>query len=127
MRDQKKRIVIAPDSFKGTMTAIEVCRIIRKAFLQVDSALEICCLPMADGGEGTVDAFLSALGGERKTVRVHGPLFAMHNASFGILKDGTAILEMAAAARNRALLPRGSGIYCRSCRKGIFTGLQGKR
>ena len=53
---------------------------------------------MADGGEGTVDAFLSALGGERKTVRVHGPLFAMHNASFGILKDGTAILEMAAAA-----------------------------
>lgn len=98
MRDQKKRIVIAPDSFKGTMTAIEVCRIIRKAFLQVDSALEICCLPMADGGEGTVDAFLSALGGERKTVRVHGPLFAMHNASFGILKDGTAILEMAAAA-----------------------------
>lgn len=57
MRDQKKRIVIAPDSFKGTMTAIEVCRIIRKAFLQVDSALEICCLPMADGGEGTVDAF----------------------------------------------------------------------
>lgn len=80
----KKRIVIAPDSFKGTMTAIEVCRIIRKAFLQVDSALEICCLPMADGGEGTVDAFLSALGGERKTVRVHGPLFAMHNASFGI-------------------------------------------
>jgi len=68
MRDQKKRIVIAPDSFKGTMTAIEVCRIIRKAFLQVDSALEICCLPMADGGEGTVDAFLSALGGERKTL-----------------------------------------------------------
>lgn len=93
MRDQKKRIVIAPDSFKGTMTAIEVCRIIRKAFLQVDSALEICCLPMADGGEGTVDAFLSALGGERKTVRVHGPLFAMHNASFGILKDGCRIAE----------------------------------
>ena len=62
MRDQKKRIVIAPDSFKGTMTAIEVCRIIRKAFLQVDSALEICCLPMADGGEGTVDAFFICLG-----------------------------------------------------------------
>lgn len=52
MRDQKKRIVIAPDSFKGTMTAIEVCRIIRKAFLQVDSALEICCLPWQTAGKG---------------------------------------------------------------------------
>lgn len=98
MQDQKRRILIAPDSFKGTMTAAEVCRIIRKAFLQVDPALEISCLPMADGGEGTVDAFLAALGGARKTVRVHGPLFAMHDASFGILKDGTAILEMAAAS-----------------------------
>ncbi len=45
MRDQKKRIVIAPDSFKGTMTAIEVCRIIRKAFLQVDSVLESAVCP----------------------------------------------------------------------------------
>ncbi len=98
MQEQKKRILIAPDSFKGTMTAAEVCRIVRKAFLQADSALEVCCLPMADGGEGTVDAFLSALGGERKTVRVHGPLFAMCDASFGILKDGTAVIEMAAAS-----------------------------
>ena len=95
---KKSRVLIAPDSFKGTMSATEVCRIIRKAFLQVKPALDVCCLPMADGGEGTVDAFLSALGGERKTARVHGPLFAMCDAAFGILEDGTAVIEMAAAS-----------------------------
>ena len=99
MQEQtKSRVLIAPDSFKGTMSATEVCRIIRKAFLQVKPALDVCCLPMADGGEGTVDAFLSALGGERKTARVHGPLFAMCDAAFGILEDGTAVIEMAAAS-----------------------------
>lgn len=99
MQDEKtNRILIAPDSFKGTMTATEVCRIIRKAFLQVNPRLDVCCLPMADGGEGTVDAFLTALGGEQRTVRVYGPLFAALDAQFGILKDGTAVIEMAAAS-----------------------------
>lgn len=99
MQDEKKTtVLIAPDSFKGTMSATEVCRIIRKAFLRVDPRLDVQCLPMADGGEGTVDAFLAALGGERRSVRVHGPLFAMRDASFGILKDGAAVIEMAAAS-----------------------------
>lgn len=99
MKEAKKdRVLIAPDSFKGTMSASEVCRIIRKAFLQVNPALEVECLPMADGGEGTVDAFLSAVGGERRTARVHGPLFAALDAPFGILKDGAAVIEMAAAS-----------------------------
>lgn len=99
MQDEKtNRVLIAPDSFKGTMTATEVCRVIRKAFLQVNPRLDVCCLPMADGGEGTVDAFLAALGGERRIARVHGPLFAALDAQFGILEDGTAVIEMAAAS-----------------------------
>ncbi|HIT54207.1 MAG TPA: glycerate kinase [Candidatus Fimivicinus intestinavium] len=99
MRQQsKKRVLIAPDSFKGTMTAGEVCQIIRAAFLEVDPSLEICCIPMADGGEGTVEAFLSAFGGAQRNARVHGPLFARLEAAFAILRDGTAVIEMAQAA-----------------------------
>lgn len=95
---KKKRILIAPDSFKGTMGAREICRILREAFLEVEPSLEICCLPMADGGEGTVDAFLNAFGGTQEHIRVHGPLFACREATFAILRDGTAVVEMAQAA-----------------------------
>lgn len=90
-------IVIAPDSYKGTMSAIEVCEIIKKEFLAVDGDLEIKCVPIADGGEGTVDALLFN-GGERMTVRVSDPYFNEIESFYGILPDGTAVIEMAAAS-----------------------------
>ncbi|HAS37150.1 MAG TPA: glycerate kinase, partial [Ruminococcaceae bacterium] len=67
-------IVIAPDSYKGTMSAAEVCKIISSEFLKIDPQLEIKCFPIADGGEGTVDALLFN-GGEKIPVSVCGPLF----------------------------------------------------
>ena len=93
----KNTIVIAPDSFKGTMSAIEVCEIIRREFLNADSSLEVKCVPIADGGEGTVDALLFN-GGERVTVTAKDPFFNNIDSFFGILPDGTAVIEMAATS-----------------------------
>lgn len=90
-------IVIAPDSYKGTMSAGEVCEIIKDEFLKLDNSLEIKCVPIADGGEGTVDALLFN-GGERINIKVKGPLFDEVESFYGILPDGTAVIEMAAAS-----------------------------
>ena len=89
-------IVITPDSFKGTMSATEVCEIIKKEFLKLDACLEIRCFPIADGGEGTVEALLFN-GGEKISVDVTGPLFEPAKSFYGILPDNTAGIEMAAA------------------------------
>jgi glycerate kinase len=90
-------IVIAPDSFKGTLTAIEVCKIIESGFIKVSPELEIKCVPIADGGEGTVDAMLFN-GGRRVFTVVKDPYFNDIDACFGILDDNTAVIEMAAAS-----------------------------
>ena len=90
-------ILSAPDSFKGTMTAVEVCQIIKSAFEEYDNCPEIVCLPIADGGEGTVDALLFN-GGERVTATVKDPYMNDIESFFGILPDGTAVIEMAAAS-----------------------------
>ncbi|MBP9989406.1 MAG: glycerate kinase [Ruminococcus sp.] len=90
-------IVIAPDSYKGTMSAVEVCEIIKKEFLSVIPELDVRCVPIADGGEGTVDAFLFN-GGEKITCEVTGPLNEKVEAFYGILPDSTAVIEMAAAS-----------------------------
>lgn len=90
-------IVIAPDSYKGTMSAIEVCEIIKKEFQAVDGSVEIKCVPIADGGEGTVDALLFN-GGERITAAAKDPFFNDIESFYGILPDGTAVIEMAAAS-----------------------------
>lgn len=90
-------IVIAPDSYKGTMSAIEVCEIIKNEFIKVDGTLEVKCVPIADGGEGTVDALLFN-GGERVSVKAKDPFFNEIDSFYGILPDGTAVIEMAAAS-----------------------------
>lgn len=90
-------IIIAPDSFKGTMSAIEVCEIIKSEFLSVDPELDVRSFPIADGGEGTVDALLFN-GGEKVSVTVKDPHFNDIESFFGILPDGTAVIEMAAAS-----------------------------
>jgi len=93
-----KKFVLAPDSFKGTMSSIEVCDIMEKAILGRFPQAEIIKIPVADGGEGSVDCFLSALGGKRVETVVKNPLFEDMTAFYGLLPDGTAVVEMAAAA-----------------------------
>ncbi|MFA5675657.1 MAG: glycerate kinase [Christensenellales bacterium] len=92
------KIVIAPDSFKGTLSSVEVCGIIKKAINDFDGGIETAVVPIADGGEGTVDAFLHAAGGEKVYATVKDPLLRDVQAYYGILGDGSAVIEMAAAS-----------------------------
>ena len=94
-----KKVVIAVDSFKGTMSSIEVCSRIETGFKAILPEIETVKVPIADGGEGTVDTFLTALGGEKIKVTVKDPLFRDVESFYGILPDQkTAVIEMAAAS-----------------------------
>ena len=93
-----KRFMIAPDSFKGTMPADEAASVIQSAILTHIPDAQVKCLPMADGGEGMVEAYLRILGGERKTAWVSGPFGGPMEAFYGLLADNTAVIEMAACA-----------------------------
>jgi glycerate kinase len=101
------KIVLAPDKFKGCLSAAEVCRAITAGLRRVDPAIEIDPCPMADGGEGTVAALVAATNGRLLTARVTGPLPEMKvDATFGMLGDGeTAVIEMAAASGLALLKP----------------------
>jgi len=92
------RIVAAIDSFKGSISSVEAGEAVRRAARKVWPDGEILVFPVADGGEGTVDALCTGLGGETITVVVTGPLGDPVEAVYGILPDGTAVMEMAAAA-----------------------------
>lgn len=94
-----KKVILIPDSFKGTMSSSEICTIIKGAILKHYPACEVISIPVADGGEGTVDAFLEACGGEKIRKEVTGPYFGEKvNGYYGILPGNVAVLEMAAAA-----------------------------
>ncbi|MGR5529863.1 glycerate kinase [Vibrio alfacsensis] len=93
------KVVIAPDSFKESLSAKEVADAIRNGLSRVWHDAEFVVLPVADGGEGTVQALLDATGGEKVFAEVQGPLGQPIMASFGLLGDSvTAIIEMAEAA-----------------------------
>ncbi|MGB3932729.1 MAG: glycerate kinase [bacterium] len=93
------RIIIAPDSFKGSLTAAEVAASIERGVKRVLPQAETIPVPLADGGEGTVDALVSATGGRLVTKEVTGPLGERVKVSYGLLGDGeTAVIEMAAAS-----------------------------
>lgn len=92
-----KKLVIIPDSFKGTMSSREVGQIIRQEAVACWPQIETICVEVADGGEGSVDAFLSVLSGEKKMLSVQGPLGEAVEGFYGMVGD-TAIIEMAAAA-----------------------------
>ncbi len=93
------KLIFAPDSFKGSLTAIESCDILEKVTARIFPGAETVSVPVADGGEGTVDALLRAMGGQRITTQVTGPLFELVQAQWGMLGDGvTAVLEMAQAS-----------------------------
>jgi glycerate kinase len=93
------KIVIAPDSFKESLSALQVANAIEKGFRDVFPEAEYVKIPMADGGEGTVHALVDATGGTVVEKRVTGPLGEQVNAFFGLLGGGkTAVIEMAAAS-----------------------------
>lgn len=94
-----KKVVVIPDSFKGTMSADRVCHIIKTEILKSYPACEVVCIPVADGGEGTVDCFLTAMGGEKVYTKIKGPFFEDRLAYYGVIDHGnTAVIEMAQAA-----------------------------
>ena len=100
------KIVIAPDSFKGSLSAFEVGKAMREGIFKVDPAIETVLIPMADGGEGTVQSLIDASGGEIIEHVVHDPLFREIKSFYGIMGDGkTAVIEMAAASGLPLLKP----------------------
>ncbi|MBB5191045.1 glycerate kinase [Silvimonas terrae] len=99
------KIVIAPDSYKESLTALEVAEHIEAGFREVFPAAQYVKVPMADGGEGTVQAMIEATQGQRIAVTVTGPLGQPVPAFYGLTGDGhTAVIEMAAAS-GLALVP----------------------
>lgn len=93
------KIILAPDSFKESMTAQEVCQAMEKGIKKVAPKAQIISLPMADGGEGTTDALVAATNGRYITREVTGPLGQTVKAKYGILgNDSTAVIEMAQAS-----------------------------
>lgn len=93
-----KKFVLVPDSFKGTLSSAEICGIMQEEIAAVFPDADIRAIPVADGGEGSVDAFLTAIGGEKKFVTVKGPYGESMEAFYGRLSDTLAVVEMAAAA-----------------------------
>ncbi|GAB3624347.1 glycerate kinase [Mariniluteicoccus endophyticus] len=92
-------IVLAPDSFKESLTALEVCAALERGLRQVWPDVVCTHVPMADGGEGTVRSLVDATGGRTHTTRVRGPLGDPVDALWGTLGDGrTAVVEMAEAS-----------------------------
>lgn len=93
------KIVIAPDSFKESLSALTIAQTIKQGFSEIYPAAEYILLPAADGGEGTVDAMVDALQGQKITVAITDPLGAPGWAFYGLSGDGhCAIIEMASAS-----------------------------
>jgi glycerate kinase len=126
------RVLVAPDKFKGTLTAQEAADAIARGWGRADSNAMIETVPMADGGEGTLDALVAAMGGERHRATVTGPLGDPVDAEFGLgsSPEGTlGIVEMARASGLALLSParrdptrtttRGTGeLIIQTCRRG---------
>lgn len=94
-----KKVVLIPDSFKGTMSSSRICDIIQRKIKQHDPTCKVVSIPVADGGEGTVDCFLEALHGTRVSLTVNNPYLEPVRCSYGMIDDGkTAVIEMASCA-----------------------------
>ena len=94
-----RKIIVLSDSFKGTLSSREICRITRSVAAELIPRCEFLALPVADGGEGTVDCFLDGCGGEAVTLTVTGPFPGEErSARYALLPDGTAVIECASCA-----------------------------
>ena len=93
------KFLLIPDSFKGTLSSEQICRLLEEKIKVHFPDAGTVCIPVADGGEGSVDAFLTALGGEKKFLTVKNPFFEDMQAYYGLIDNGeTAVVEMAACA-----------------------------
>lgn len=94
-----KKIILIPDSFKGTMSSDIVCSIMAKAITKIYPEADIVSIPVADGGEGSVDCFLSSVGGRKEYAPVQGVFGEEMQGFYGMLSDNrTAVIEMACCA-----------------------------
>ncbi len=94
-----KKAVLIPDSFKGTLSSTDICGIMKECIRSRFPDCDVSAVPVADGGEGSVDAFLTALGGEKVWLEVNNPYFEPMKAFYGLIDNGkTAVVEMASCA-----------------------------
>lgn len=94
-----KKFLLIPDSFKGTMSSQRICEIMREQIISYYPDAQVTSIPVADGGEGSVDSFLEALGGEKVYLEVKGPYFEPLKTYYGLIHNGeTAVIEMASCA-----------------------------
>ena len=91
------KVVVAIDSFKGSLSSFEVGTAVKNGILKVYNDANVVVLPIADGGEGTVDALTKSLNGKLKTVTVTNPLGDKISATYGIINENTAVIEMSSA------------------------------
>ncbi|MGI4787629.1 MAG: glycerate kinase family protein [Janthinobacterium lividum] len=101
------KIILAPDSFKGSMTALNAAEAMEEGILRVYPQAEMILLPLADGGEGTLETLVAATSGRLMTANVSGPLGELLDANWGLLGPDhqTAVVEMASAAGLPLVLP----------------------
>ncbi|MDR1145515.1 MAG: glycerate kinase [Verrucomicrobiales bacterium] len=92
------KIVVASDSFKGCLSSAAVADAVARGIRRVSPSATVVKVPVADGGEGTVEALTVARGGVTVSARAHDPLMRAITAAYGVLPDGTAVIEMAAAS-----------------------------
>lgn len=92
------RLLFASDSFKGTLSSEQIIRLLTTSANRIFPGCETLGVPIADGGEGTVDAVIAVTKGEMREIPVHGPLMEKTKASYGVFHDDSAIIEMAAAS-----------------------------
>lgn len=100
MKNKKlPRVLIAPNAFKESLTAYEAAKAIQKGILCVNPDIKTTLVPIADGGDGTMDVLVRGLGGKQKTTTVMGPMDEVVNAKWGIINRGkSAVIEMAQAS-----------------------------
>lgn len=92
------RFLFASDSFKGTLSSERIAELLTVAAKSVFPECETVGVPIADGGEGTVDAVISVTKGEKRFLKVHGPLMEEADSSYGVFRGDCAVIEMAAAS-----------------------------
>ncbi len=93
-----KNFLLMPDSFKGTMSSLTVCKIMEESIRKIYPESLVKSLPVADGGEGSVDAFLTALSGEKIYASCSGAYFEKITSFYGKLSDSRVVIEMASCA-----------------------------
>ena len=91
------KIVCAIDSFKGSLTSMQASNAVKEGIQKVDSTIQVDIMPLADGGEGTVDALVEGMHGKKRCISVYGPLKTKVKSTYGIVEK-LAIIEMSAAA-----------------------------